>query len=407
MSDTSEFDLIIVGGGLIGATLALALEHLPLRIALLEAVTYDSDAQPSFDDRAIALGRGTRRVFEAIQIWSDLSEVINPIDSILVSEQGRFGKAHLSAAEEGVDALGHVVVTRKLGQILIQRLPQIDNLTFICPAKVTDIEVTEDAAEIRLADGKKLVSRLLVAADGASSSVRQMLQVGETIHDYGQRALVTNIATSEPHQNCAFERFTADGPLALLPMSQQRTAVVWTIDAAVAEECMQLPEQIFLSELQKIFGYRLGEFTQIGKRVSYPLRLVRSSELRRPRTLFIGNAANSLHPVAGQGFNLGVRDVACLAELIQQSTQHNEGFLGSEAMLRKYVALRQPDQRKIVALTDSLAKIFITDFGLLANSRGLGIQAFDLMPPIKRLFARHAMGQAGELPKLLRGVALT
>ncbi|HBC56751.1 MAG TPA: 2-octaprenyl-6-methoxyphenyl hydroxylase [Gammaproteobacteria bacterium] len=407
MSESTEYDVVIVGGGLIGATLALALEHLPLRIALLEAVAYESDAQPSFDDRAIALGRGTRRTFEAIQIWSDLCDVINPIEKIVVSEQGRFGKAHLSAQEEGVDALGHVVVTRKLGQILIERLPRAKNLTFICPAEVTSIELSDDAAEISLANGQRLVSSLLVAADGASSSVRQMLQVGKTVHDYGQRALVTNIATTEAHKNSAYERFTADGPLALLPMSQHRTAVVWTIDAAVAEQRMQWSEQMFLAELQKIFGYGLGEFKHIGKRVSYPLRLVRSAELTRHRTLFVGNAANSLHPVAGQGFNLGVRDVACLAELIQRSTQLGKNWLGSEAMLSKYVALRRSDHRNIVALTDGLAKIFVTDFGLLAHSRGLGIQAFDLMPPMKRLFARHAMGQAGALPKLLRGVALT
>jgi 2-octaprenyl-6-methoxyphenol hydroxylase len=407
MSKSPDFDVVIVGGGLIGATLALALQHLPIKVALLEAVVYSSNEQPSFDDRAIALGRGTRRVFEALNIWRELDQVLTPIESIVVSEQGRFGKSHLSAADEAVDALGHVVITRKLGQILVQNLPKIANLTFICPAKVDAIRLSSGGALVQLADGQMLNASLLVAADGAGSSVRKMLQVREICHDYDQRALVTNIATSKAHQNRAFERFTAEGPLALLPMSEGRCGVVCTIDAQEAQQRMDWPEENFLTHLQQQFGYQLGAFTQLGKRVSYPLRLVRSSQLIQAHTVFIGNAANSLHPVAGQGFNLGVRDVACLAELIQDALTGGGAALGSVEMLDRYTDSRRADQRNIVLLTDGLAKLFVSDFGLLAHGRGWGLQAFDVLPPLKRLFARHAMGQAGKLPKLLRGVALT
>jgi 2-octaprenyl-6-methoxyphenol hydroxylase len=403
------YDIVIAGGGMIGTSLALALAPLGLRVAVVEAVARQDLAQPSFDDRSTALSRSTQRMFEAMGLWNDIVAASTPIRSIHVSDQGRFGFSHIDADEQGVEALGYVVINRVLGEVLQRALAEQPGVELLCPARIVDVDLGPDAATASVAfDGdepRRLACALLVAADGASSAVREMMGITAQKSSYGQRAVIGNLLPEKPIDNVAYERFTSQGPLAILPVADGRAGFVWTVSENDAERVMALDDTAFLAELQSEFGYRLGTFSRVGRRAAYPLVLSRALRLTATRSVLIGNSAHGLHPVSAQGFNLGMRDVAAIVDCIADARRETGSCdPGDAALLDRYAEWRRSDQEKLVRFTDSLVRLFGSERPPLRILRDIGMLGFDLVPGVRSLFAKHTMGLAGRLPRLSRGV---
>jgi 2-octaprenyl-6-methoxyphenol hydroxylase len=413
MSDTpaQRCDVAIAGGGLVGATLALALAQLDLSVVLIEASPFGTAGQPSFDDRTTALSNGSRRIFEALNVWPLLARDATAIRRIHVSDRGRFGFTRLSAAEQGLEALGFVVVNRELGAALWQRLER-SPVKILAPARVRKLTSAQDRQSIECdlgAQGSTTVeARLAIAADGAQSMLREAAGIGADTWSYGQTALVTNVFTQRFHDHVAYERFTPAGPLALLPMSEGRMGLIWTFTAELAESVAQAPDTEFIARLQDAFGFRLGRFTRVGARQLYPLSLTRANEYVAERLAIVGNAAQTLHPIAGQGFNLGLRDAASLAEVLAEGrAQQRDAFdPGDALLLDRYREWRVADRSNIVRFTDGLVRLFMQPFGPVKALRDVGMLAFDLLPAAKGALAQLSLGAAGRIPKLARGASL-
>ncbi|MCB1845527.1 MAG: 2-octaprenyl-6-methoxyphenyl hydroxylase [Halioglobus sp.] len=405
----NDYDIVIAGGGMIGVSLALALAPLGLRIAVVEAVARSADAQPSFDDRSTALSRSSQRTFEALGLWPSIKAASTPISHIHVSDRGRFGFSHIDAAEQKVEALGYVVINRVLGKVLDSALQSAAGVDMLCPARISDVTMAADNVSVaaETADGRRqFTCRLLVAADGARSSVREMLGIGAQYTDYRQHAVIGNLQPEKLHRNHAYERFTDDGPIAVLPTADDRVTFVWTLPPREADAAMLLTDEVFTRRLQEAFGYRLGRFSKTGARARYPLILSKANSLSAARGVLVGNAAHGLHPVAAQGFNLGLRDVAALADCIADALADGGNDPGSAAVLERYVDWRRDDQQKLVYFTDGLVRLFGSRRRSLKVLRDAGMLGFDLLPGVRGVFARHTMGLSGELPRLSRGVAL-
>jgi len=408
------YDVAIVGGGMVGATLAVALAPLNLRVALIEAIPHNAAAQPSFDERTTALSNGSRRILEAIGVWSALDAAATPIAKIHVSDQGRFGFARIDAREQGLKAMGYVVANRALGSALWSRLSSQETKVF-CPAVLSGLTANDESVKIEFAEsGAKIAidAKLIVAADGTQSVVRSAFGVAAEVRDYGQTAVITTVLPQRFHDNVAYERFTPEGPLALLPLDGGRCTLVLTLAKDAAHSALAWSDQEFLAEVQRRFGFRLGRFLKVGRRVPYPLSLTQSERTSAPRCVIIGNAAQGLHPVAGMGFNLGLRDVASLAELIAENARgaadaRKHADPGNAQLLREYDAWRRADRGGVIAFTDGLVRMFSNPSSVVARVRNLGLLAFDLLPPAKSALSRLSTGGGGRVPKLARGVALT
>ena len=399
-----DYDIVIAGGGMVGTSLALALAPTGRSIAVVEPVARGAAAQPSFDDRSTALSRSSQRTFEALGLWPDIAAAATPIRRIHVSDRGRFGFSHIDAAQQGVEALGYVVINRVLGEVLQRALAGAGGVEFLCPARITAVENGSDAVAATLDDGERVLrSRLLVAADGARSAVREMLGIGAQHVDYGQHAVIGNLRPSKPQDDVAWERFTEHGPLAMLPLADRRAAFVWTLPPAVADEVMGLTDSAFTARLQQAFGFRLGRLSKVGERVRYPLGLSRALGLVAGRGVLVGNAAHGLHPVAAQGFNLGLRDVAALADCVAEAGAADVGAAG---VLERYAHWRRADQDKLLRFTDGLVRLFGSKRPAIRALRAAGMLGFDLVPGVRGLFARHTMGLAGRLPRLSRGLPI-
>jgi 2-octaprenyl-6-methoxyphenol hydroxylase len=404
-----EFDVAIAGGGLVGASLALALAPLGLRIALIEAVASGSVEHPSFDERTTALANGTVRVFRSLDVWRHMQREATAIRRIHVSEQGRFGVARIDAAEQGLEALGYVLPNRVIGAALWEGLRRVSGVETFAPAKVTTTALASDRRTLGIErDGEtfEIEARLVVAADGARSVIREQSGVAAEHWEYGQTAIIATLTTQRFHDHVAYERFTPDGPIAVLPLADGRCGIVWTRRPEEAVRTLALSDDEFLVELQAAFGYRLGRLLRIGTRHSYPLALSRSERHVAPRLAIVGNAAQSLHPIAGQGFNLGLRDAASLAEVIADAMAAGGTDVGDDATLRAYASWRDEDRQRIVAFTDGLVRLFGSPLGPLRGLRSLGLLAFDAFPPAKAAMARLSVGAAGRIPRLARGVPL-
>jgi 2-octaprenyl-6-methoxyphenol hydroxylase len=404
-----SFDVAIVGGGMVGATLAAALAPLNLRVALIEAIPHDAAAQPSFDERTTALSNGSRRILETIGIWPAVNSLATPIRKIHVSDQGRFGFARIDAAEQGLAAMGYVVPNRALGGALWSTLPASGRLTVFCPAEVREVKAGERSATLEIVHSGRtsvLDAKLIVAADGAKSAVRGALGVAAEVRDYEQTAVITTVLPQRFHDNVAYERFTPSGPLALLPLDGGRCTLVLTLTKEAAEAALAWSDAEFIAELQRRFGFRLGRFLKVGHRMPYPLFLTQSSRTSAERCVIIGNAAQGLHPVAGMGFNLGLRDVASLAELLAERAANGQDPGGAE-LLAEYDAWRAADRGGIIAFTDGLVRMFSNPMSSIGRLRNLGLLAFDLLPPAKSALSRLSTGGGGRVPKLARGVRLS
>jgi len=406
---SKDFDIIIVGGGLAGASLACALGGSELRVAVIEAAPFGAPAQPTGDDRTVALNYGSRRIFAALGLWERIAALgACPIERIHISDRGRFGFTRLDAASMGVEALGYVVETRVLGEALQQALQAHKNIRLIAPARLQQLAITEESVTVTLnaeSGAGPLTARLVVGADGVHSAVRAAAGITAQTTDYAQTAIVTAVTPSLPHGFTAYERFTPSGPLALLPKTNNRMAVVWSAHSSDASGLMAMSDAEFLQGLQARFGNRLGHLTQLGKRQAHPLALTHAAEHVRPRLALVGNAAHTVHPVAGQGFNLGLRDVAALAELLVKTARAG-GDIGAPSVLNEFSAWRQPDDRAVMRFTHGLVGIFSNEFTPLALSRGLGLVLVDLAPPLKRALLRRTMGLSGRLPRLARGLSI-
>ncbi len=383
--------LAIIGGGLVGASLALALQDgaraRGWRIHLIEPFEPGHEYQPSYDARSTALSYGTRLIYQRLGLWERIAERAEPILRIHVSERGSFGAARLDCAREGVEALGYVVENAWIGHCLWQAL---DDQVVVrhCPAEVERLEPGATGYRLSFTDGQQLECDLTVLADGGRSGLREQLGIQVSRRPYGQTALIANITPGKPHGGLAFERFTEDGPMALLPLQDDRCALVWTRSQADAARLAQAHEAVFLGELQEAFGYRLGALQQVGARHLYPLTLIEAEEQVRSGLVVLGNAAHSLHPIAGQGYNLSLRDVEALSVALLRS----DAALGDLAALQEYARRQRFDQRVTVGFSDQVTRLFGDSGRLVAAGRNLGLLGLDLMPAAKRWFARQAMG---------------
>ena len=404
----AEFDVVIVGGGLVGGSLASALRNLPLRVALIESAPVRASNKPSPDERVIALSLGSRRIFGGLGVWPAIAPVAEPILSVHVSDRGHCGFSRLDRREEGVEAFGYVTPARAMDLALQESLEQASNLQILRPARLLDHRVGSDGVELEIqVDGerRRVTTRLLVAADGGESSVRERLGLQVDGHDYGQDAVITTVLADRPHTGQAFERFTDTGPLAMLPMPGGRYSVVWTCRPTETTALLSLTDADFVARLQARFGWRLGRLSAPSPRQAYPLKLKLVRETIHERLVLIGNAAHTLHPVAGQGFNLGLRDVAALAEALGGAARHGQD-VGAPSTLADYARWRGRDQAETARLTDTLARLFVVPWRPVRIARNLGLLGLDLLPAARHRLARRFMGLDGSLPRLARGLPL-
>jgi 2-octaprenyl-6-methoxyphenol hydroxylase len=396
-----DYDLVIAGGGLAGNCLALALKDTGLRIAIVEANTREQLHTSPAGDRALALAAGTVMMLETLGIWQGISHAATAIKQIHISDRGHFGKTRLSAQKEQVDALGYVITARDI-ETHVANLVSEAAIELISPARVVGLMSGNQEICINLKQGNESINvsaGLLVGADGGLSSVRKLLDIAQHMTEYGQTALVTTVKSTIPNKNTAFERFTASGPLALLPVAKNHCAVVWTRTDEDAKALMLGSEADFLAELQQCFGFKLGELSLTAPRRAFPLSLIRAEKMVAGRAVIIGNAVHQLHPVAGQGFNLGLRDVVNLAEML--ITQHEQNKdIGAADFLKKYAISRKKDHDRTIGFTDAVVKIFSNEWLALAAARNIGLALLDHIPAAKTLLTRHAMGLAGHIPRL-------
>lgn len=402
----ADCDVLIAGGGMAGASLALALDTLgggALRVTLVEgfaiAAAPKAEPRPSFDARATALAHGSRLILERLGMWERLAPHAAPITDIHVSERGRPGSAELTAAGRGWPALGHVVENARLGQGLLGELRHRSAIQVISPAQVVACRPGADTASATLESGgqrRELRARLVVIADGADSGLRRHLGIHTDVNDYRRQAIIANVSCAHPHGGRAYERFSDWGPMALLPLPdgddrRPRMALVWTMPPDRADQLLGASDGVFLNTLQRRFGQRQGQFLRVGQRHVYDLRLVRATEQVRRQLVLAGNAAHSLHPVAGQGFNLALRDLLRLAEVVVQAHRHGEA-IGELAVLNRYLAYQAADQWRTTLFSDRVGALFEAGAAPVALLRRLGLLLLDLNPALKSAFIDHTAG---------------
>ncbi|KWQ04814.1 ubiquinone biosynthesis protein UbiH [Acinetobacter harbinensis] len=396
-------EVIIVGGGMVGLSLALMLAKAKIAVKLLEAIQYpnyeDADLAPyhsSFDARNSALSRRSVQIYQELGLWDVLQQHATPILHVHITEQGSFGKARLLAEQEKVENFGQVIENAWLGRVLLTQVRQQPLIELIDGVQVTALTQDQDYAYIKALRGQQplsLQAKLLIAADGRDSFCRQALGIGVDEHDYDQVAIVTTVQTSKPHQQVGFERFSPLGPLALLPLpGEYRRSVVWPVKKGTEQEWLgDDNDQHFLAALQQAYGDRAGKFQKTGKRFSYPLSQVLAEKQASGRVVLMGNAAHTIHPVAGQGFNLCMRDAYVLVRSLTEQLAKSSD-IGEPRMLLAYEAARLTDQQRVIKFCDSVVRGFSNQNPILKLIRNTGLLAFDVVPGIKPLIANYAMG---------------
>ncbi|NMR24253.1 MULTISPECIES: 2-octaprenyl-6-methoxyphenyl hydroxylase [Pseudoalteromonas] len=396
-----QFDVVIVGGGLAGASCALSLaKHAPnLSIAVVEANQINADYHPSFDDRSIALAQQSVQFLKGLQVFDPDIGFATAIKKVSVSDRGHFGKTHINCDEFAQPALGYVVEVNPFGRSLHNQLTN-SHIKLFCPDSIASLNYTSDNAQITLQSGNSLNAKLVVVADGAQSPTRELAKIDFATQPYSQGAIIANIEVADGHHNHAFERFTEHGPMALLPMSNNRYSLVWCMDKTDIDDHLKLSEDAFINALQSAFGYRGGLFSKVGMRASYPLVYGRAESFSSHRTVLIGNAGHAIHPIAGQGFNLGLRDVQLLCELITSELVKSESAIGSYAFTREYAKQRNQDINTVMTLTDSLVRLFSNSSRVLAFGRSCGLFSMDLCSSLKTPLAKQLMGQVKQGKRL-------
>ena len=415
---TQYFDIIISGGGLSGSLMALSLADLKkadgclLSIAIVEATkpttTTDQDnAKPLFDDRVLALSHGSASYLKEMGVWQHLSNEACAIEKIDISDRGHYAKARLEAQEHGVSALGYVIEMALIGKAQLKELANKSNVQWFSPNRIIDIDWHvndksndhKNRVEVKLDSEQTLQANLLLACDGANSPCRQLAGINISQSDYQQVALIANVATKNPHNNKAFERFTECGPLAMLPLSKlngdSRCSLVWTMPPEQSKQILALNDSEFKQQLELAFGSWLGAITQVGKRDVYPLVLLQAQQQTFHRMALIGNASHTIHPIAGQGFNLGLRDVQQMSVLIEKALNEStdaDTDIGSFALLNEYAQKRQLDQKQVIELTDSLVTLFANDLLPLVVGRNIGLKVMNYLSPLKSTLVNKLMG---------------
>jgi len=397
-----HFDIVIAGGGLSGALSALALSQLKhsngesLSIAIIEANPILTDAKLTFDSRVLALSHQSATYLDSLHVWSELANDAAPIENIHISDRGYYGKARLSANDHQVPALGYVIEMARIGQVLINALKKLANITWLCPETIQTIEWQRTHVDILLDSAQQVSASLVLGCDGAQSQIRQQANINSTHKPYEQSALIANVLMSKVHENRAFERFTEFGPIAMLPLTDdveanKRCSLVWTLPPEQAKLTAQLSDSEFKQALEQAFGSWLGTVVQVGKREVYPLNLVRADEQIFHRTALIGNAAHAIHPIAGQGFNLGLRDVETLVMFVGEAIADEEN-VASLNLLTNYAAKRKVDHDQVITLTDSLVTLFSNHLPPLVVGRNIGLKVLNYLTPLKKAFADKTMG---------------
>ena len=400
-----ECDVVIAGGGLVGLTLGTALAGAGIETAVVDAAPTAAVKAAAFDGRVSSIALGSKRVLEGIGLWPALADAAQPILEIRVSDGDAPLFLHYDHKAVGAGPLGYIVENRTIRAALIERAAALPSLRQLAPALIEAVEHSGGAAEAVLADGRRIRARLAVAADGANSGLRAAAGIETLRWSYAQTGIVCTVAHARPHRGIAHERFLPAGPFAILPMTGQRSSLVWTESAALAPSLLEAPAPVFAQELRARFGDFLGALEPAGPRWSYPLALTHAKRYVAPRLALVGDAAHAIHPLAGQGFNLGIRDAAVLAELVVDRARLGLD-IGESDVLTHYQRRRRFDSVVLIGVTDGLNRLFSNDSQGLRLLRDAGLAAVNEMPPLKRFFMRHAMGLAGDLPRLARGEPL-
>lgn len=382
----SDFDVIFAGGGLVGAAAAVGLARAGRRVAVIEATERAANHQPSYDDRTLVINAASLNILKALKLLPD-SLARTPVRRIRITRSGGFGLLELRAADYQREQFGAVIVARELGNVMLDALHAAPGITELCPALLETFTVKTDHVSVRLGDGSQVTTRLLVGADGTRSMVRQIAGLASQHRDYGQSAMIFNVRPAQAPADTAWERFTPQGPLALLPQPEGRLGVVWIDASPEIETAMDWDDDTLTRQLDRRFGPSLGGFSRPGKRACYPLVMQRTPRPVGERVAVIGNAANSVHPVSAQGFNLGLRDVAGLVEVLER---HED--VGCAEALADYAEHRFSDQEATVRYTDTLARAFTNPSLLARAGTGLGLAAHAVVPGLSRRLVQAAMG---------------
>ncbi len=396
-ASTIAADIVIVGSGMVGGALAWSLAGIGLQVVVVERGTLGQTASAA-GERSTALSWGSQQLLQTIGLWAELAANAAPIKRIHVSQQGHLGSMRMRAEDHNIDALGYVVRNAELLRCLEQALPKASNLTVLSQTQLHAVSQHNDELRLSLAGGQKIKAKLLVVADGGDSSTRELAGIDTTEVDYEQHAIVATLTHKEAPQQMAWERFTANGPLALLPLGGDRLSLVYTLPNEHVDQVMSLSDDAFIQRVQADIGRRPGRIVSASRRQVFPLRRVSVGESWQGRVVLLGNAARSLHPVAGQGFNLALRDAMTLAEQLQGLAVGQDA--GSAFMRKQFLSRRSADQRQTTGLTDGLARGFRGHSGLLGHIRSAGLIATDRLPLLRQGFARRSMGLAHRIPKV-------
>ena len=393
----TKFDIVISGGGLSGALTALSLSLLnrgnkePLSIAIVENAPINQNPSLNFDDRVLALSHQSVSYLADLGVWQHMRQAATSIETIHISDQGYYGKARVYAKDHNVSALGVVIEMALIGKAIYQCLENVKNITWYCPNTIASVDYHADGVDLELDDEQKLSATLLLGCDGAHSVVRISAGIDVTTKSYQQSAVIANVSTAVKHNNVAYERFTKSGPIAMLPLSKDRCSLVWTLSPEQAHEVSSLSDDDFKQALYTAFGGWLGDITHVGERAVFPLNLIQANEQVYHRTILIGNASHTIHPIAGQGFNLGLRDTRDLAKVLQQALDDDQD-IGGLNLLQQYQLMRKQDHQQVIGLTDSLVTLFSNDLPPLVIGRNIGLKALNYLACIKHPFVAKTMG---------------
>lgn len=401
-----DYDLLIVGGGMVGATIACALGDTSLRVGVIETAESALDLPMQFENRVSAITRATEQVFAAVGAWQGMGERrLFAYEKMHVWDGTGSGHIDFDCVEIGEPNLGYIIENRVILAALLDRMAEFNNVDLICPAQIASLSRSREKVTLGLEDGRHLSARLVVGADGANSWVREQAGITTTGWNYEQTAVVATIKTSKSHQAACWQRFMPSGPLAFLPLPDGYSSIVWSTSPERAAELVAMSESEFLDELQLAFGDRLGRMESTGPRGAFPLLLRHANSYTAERLVLAGNAAHAIHPLAGQGLNLGVSDAAALAEVLLDA-QAKKQDIGELAVLRRYERWRKADNVAVMAAMDGFKRLFSNDSTPLSVLRNLGLSLADHAGPVKNMMIRRAMGLSGDLPRLSRGLPL-